>query len=102
MNINFPSQESDGVMGFKLAKQGQSYWDVRIGSDTSLKGTKKYPMHDGWDLYKEDPDSDIHLLTEGFITCVPIHVEDLTDYRHHKAHKSKFEELNDKFKFSSS
>lgn len=99
MNVNFPSMDTDGVLGFKLARQGQSYWDVRIGSDTSLKGTKRYPMSDGWDIHDEHVESDIHLLSEGYITCVPIHVEDLTDHKHHEAHKIKFEQLNQEFKF---
>ncbi len=100
MNINFPSHEIDGILGFRMAKQGQSFWDVRIGSDASLKGTKKYPMIDSWNLHDEDKDSDIHLLTEGFITCVPIHVEDLTDYTYYQLHKPQFEKLNEEFQFS--
>lgn len=98
MNVNLPS-ESDGIVGFRLAKQGQSYWNLRISSDKSLKGTKKYPIVDAWDLRDEHEESDIYLLTKGFITCVPIHVEDLTDHAHHKNHKAIFETLNKKFNF---
>ena len=94
MNVNFPSNSVDEIRGFKMAKQGQSYWDVRVGSDSSLKGTKKYPITDGWDFHSEDPESDIHLLSEGFITCVPIHVKDLTDHKHQQNHKAAFEKLN--------
>ena len=100
MNVNFPAQNSDGILGFKMATQGRSFWDVRIGSDSSLKGTRKYPMIDSWDLHDESEHSDIKLLTEGYITCVPIHVEDLTDHAHHQKHKPIFEELNEKFNFS--
>lgn len=99
MNINFPAQESDGIRGFKMARQGRSYWDVRIGSDASLKGTRKYPMIDGWDHQDEHEESDIHLLTQGYITCVPIHVEDLTDHKHLTKSKVIFESLNDAFNF---
>ena len=101
MNVNFPAQEADGLLGFRMATQGRSYWDVRIGSDASLKGTRKYPMIDSWDYHDEADDSDIKLLTQGYITCVPIHVEDLTDHAHHQKHKPIFEELNEKFAFSS-
>lgn len=100
MNVNFPSNEADGILGFKMAKQGRSYWDVRIGSDSSLKGTRKYPMIDAWDYHEEDEESDIKLLTHGYITCVPVHVEDLTDHAHHQKHKPIFETLNEKFQFS--
>ncbi len=100
MNVNFPAQETDGILGFKMATQGRSFWDVRIGSDSSLKGTRKYPMIDSWDLHDESEDSDIRLLTEGYITCAPIHVEDLTDHSHQQKHKPIFEKLNDKFNFS--
>jgi 5'-nucleotidase len=100
MNVNFPSQSADGILGFRMAKQGQSYWDVRIGSDSSLKGTRKYPMIDAWDYHEEDDESDIKLLTHGYITCVPVHVQDLTDHEHHRNHKPVFETLNEKFRFS--
>jgi 5'-nucleotidase len=100
MNVNFPSQSADGILGFRMATQGQSYWDVRIGSDSTLKGTRKYPMIDAWDYHEENEDSDIKLLTHGYITCVPVHVQDLTDHEHHRNHKPVFETLNDKFRFS--
>lgn len=94
MNINFPIHKVKDIKGFRMAKQGKSYWDVRIGSDSSLRGTKKYPILDAWDYRYEDQDSDIRLLTEGFITCVPIHIEDWTDINHWKNRREKFNELN--------
>lgn len=95
MNINFPSHKIDGIKGFSMAKQGKSFWDLRVGSDTNLKGTKEYPLVDGWEFMEEAPNSDIHLLTEGYITCVPIHVYDMTDHAHHDAHAPHFSKLND-------
>lgn len=94
MNVNFPAHKVDGIKGFSMAKQGKTFWDLRIGSDVSLKGTKQYPLVEKWDYQDEALDSDIHLLTEGFITCVPIHVQDLTDHKHHEAHKEHFKKLN--------
>ena len=94
MNINFPSHKVDGISGFSLAKQGKTFWDLKVGSDVKLKGTKSYPLIEEWDHHDEDEDSDIHLLKEGFITCVPIHVEDLTDHAHKKDHSIHFEKLN--------
>ena len=95
MNINFPSNNTDGIKGFSMAKQGKSFWDLRVGSDKELKGTKHYPLYDEWDYREEAPNSDIHLLKEGYITCVPIHVYDMTDHEHHDLHKPHFEKLND-------
>lgn len=95
MNINFPSHSTPNIKGLKMAKQGQSFWNTRIGSDSSLKGTKKYPILESWDLHDEAHDSDIYLLTQGYITCVPIHVNDLTDHKHHDKHKPIFEKLNE-------
>lgn len=96
MNVNFPSHNLDDIAGFSFAKQGKSFWDLRVGSDSKLKGTKQYPLYEKWDNYEEEKDSDIQLLKEGYITCVPLHVEDLTDHRHHKDHKPDFEKLNAK------
>ncbi len=100
MNVNFPFQNKGSILGFKMARQGQSFWDVRIGSDKSLKGTKKYPILDSWALFNEQEDTDIYLLEKGYITCVPIHIQDLTDHAHHERHKPFFEQLNEKFSFS--
>jgi 5'-nucleotidase len=96
MNINFPSHAINKMKGFSFAKQGKSFWDLRVGSDTKLKGTKQYPLIEKWDLQVEDKDSDIQLLSEGYITCVPIHVQDLTDHDHHEKHKDLFASLNAK------
>jgi 5'-nucleotidase len=102
MNVNFPNLLGDeNLLGFRMARQGRSFWDARIGSNESLKGTNKYPILDTWDMHEEHQDSDIHLLTQGYITCVPIQIEDLTDHSHRTAHAPLFEKLNDKFTFSS-
>ncbi len=96
MNVNFPSQHVEDIKGFSFAKQGKSFWDLRIGSDTNLKGTKQYPLVENWALHDEAIDSDIHLLSQGYITCVPLNVQDLTDHHHHQRHKADFEKLNAK------
>ncbi len=93
INVNFPTYIEGKTVGIKMAKQGKSYWNGRIGSDVKLKGTNKYPILDSWDMHDESEDSDIYLLTQGYITCAPIHVEDLTDHIHHKQHKEEFEKV---------
>lgn len=94
MNINFPSHSSDNINGFSLAKQGRAFWNLKVGSDKKYKGTKKYPLVECGHIHTEDEDSDIHLLNEGFITCVPLHVEDLTNHQHKEDHRINFEKLN--------
>ena len=93
MNINFPLQ-NEKINGFRFTKQGKSFWNAKIGSDSSLKGTNKYPVIDNWDLHQEEEGSDIYLLSQGFITCTPIYVNDLTDYKYHNAYNTSFNELN--------
>ncbi len=94
MNINFPGHKREDILGFSLATQGKSFWDLKVGSDTSLKGTIKYPLKETWDLHEEDFNSDIFLLNQGYITCVPVQVADLTNHKHHKEHAPHFEALN--------
>lgn len=94
LNVNFPEQPKEEIQGLRMSSQGQSYWDAKIGSNPALKGTKKYPVLDSWYHLEEEEDSDIALLQKGYITCTPIHVQDLTDHVHKEEHRDRFESLN--------
>lgn len=99
LNINFPHHPADGLKGFKMAKQGLGYWDLRIGKDPALRGTNNYPMYEENEIHEEPDDTDIYLLREGHITIVPIQVKDLTNHQLHREQKPHFENLNKKFNF---
>jgi len=79
-NVNFPKENYSDTKGFKIARQGQSYWveDPHTHEDHS----EKSPLYN---LGMKYLDSDEHdhcdtsLLKQGFITAVPIHIGELTD-----------------------
>ena len=94
LNVNFPSNEvlkGKGPQGIKLTRQGKQYWH-------------SFPKHHSEDNYildfelpppqfHESEDSDVFWLDRGYITCVPVHVDELTDWRYLNARKENFEKF---------
>jgi 5'-nucleotidase len=90
INVNFPSK-FEKFKGVKMARQGRSLWvedpDERLHPDG-----EPYYWHGGqWSHHEEHDDSDIALLSEGYVTAVPIHVHELTDHGFFSKRKSHFE-----------
>jgi 5'-nucleotidase len=94
LNVNFPKHTEHGLKGIRLTAQGKEYW----AEDPEKR---KHP-NEGYPYYwlgaklaqfKEEEDSDIALLREGYATAVPIRIGDLTDYSLLKQNKQKFETL---------
>lgn len=90
LNINFPSN-FEKFKGMKLARQGKGLWvedpDRRIHPD----GQPYFWQGGKWAHHEEPEESDVALLEEGYITAVPIHVEELTDHSFIKERKDHFE-----------
>ena len=92
MNVNFP-HNAKNIVGFRMATQGKNYWTIKKYTEYSSDQEIVYPHSHGWtDSHKESQDSDIFLLQKGFITCVPLCLCDLTDYKNHDKLKFSFEE----------
>ena len=90
LNVNFPSQ-FEMFKGIKLARQGKGLWveepDERLHPDGDT-----YFWHGGtWAHHDEHEESDVALLNEGYISAVPIHVEELTDHRFFDERKAHFD-----------
>lgn len=106
LNVNFPCQsviESLGIQesfaGFKLARQGKEYI---LENPLFVEAPNKHDDHHGTVFHMggkfhsdliEDELSDIHWLRNGYTTCVPIYVEDLTYERFIQCEKNNFEKL---------
>jgi 5'-nucleotidase len=98
-NVNFPDL-SKPLQGYKLARQGQGFWidspDQRIHP---TEGTPYFWLGGKWEHHEEIDDSDVSLLREGYITVVPIRIDELTHHGMIDSHKEFFEEkLNRSFK----
>lgn len=92
LNVNFPSDPSL-IRGIRLARQGRSLW-VEDPTERIHPDGNPYYWHGGkWADHPEHDDSDVALLKQGFITAVPIHVDELTDHKFLSERKEAFEAL---------
>ncbi len=91
-NVNFPNLTKP-FLGYKFARQGHGSWiespDERIHP---TEGTPYFWLGGKWEHHDEPKDSDVSLLKEGYITVVPILVDELTHHRLFESHKELFEE----------
>ena len=96
LNVNFPSisclQERQ-IPGIKLTRQGKGYWMEKPEKVSLESSAMLYKLGEKLVECQEHEESDIHWLKQGFITCVPIHVEELTDSRFVTAKKEHFEQF---------
>ncbi len=97
LNVNFPVHPEKEIKGYKLARQGRSYWTETPEKEIHESGEVRYWMNGALQQHDEHVESDIHLLEKGFITAVPIHVSELTDLLHLENHKPIFEEKLNRF-----
>ncbi len=88
-NVTFPNRTD--IKGLRLARQGQGFWH---GNPTPLQhtdGRLSYALTDGWHFPIEDEESDIALLKKGYITIVPIHIREWTDFSYFEQKKELFD-----------
>lgn len=87
LNVNFPNPPLKGI---KLARQGLGYWL----EDPKHQGDSSYMMEGLWaDFHDEHPESDISYLKQNYITCSPLHVNELTDHTVLTTHREHFEQM---------
>lgn len=91
INVNFPTGTSEQVQGIQLARQGKGYWAESPDQRKHPTNSNYYYWLGGkWYEFEEVLDSDVHLLQKGYITVVPIYIEELTNHGLLKKHKSTF------------
>ena len=91
LNVNFPDAEE--IEGFKFARQGNSYCLEDPDTRTHPTGRTYYWLGGKHVTLEEHQDSDIKLLSQGYMTAVPIHIADLTDKHLLASHRDSFEKL---------
>lgn len=93
LNVNFPPRKCP-VKGIKMSRQGKGFWaeDPDRRSHPS-EGNNYYWLGAKYREYEEHPDGDVHLLSQGYITAVPVHVGELTDHKHLEERKTHFDEF---------
>ena len=93
LNVTFPENCEKGVKGFRFAKQGRGYWVENPEERIHPEGLPYYWLGGQWKSFDEDPESDVSLLAEGYVTAVPIHIGSLTDQQAFKERKKNAEKL---------
>lgn len=89
LNVNFPNVEK--IQGVKLAHQGMGYWMEDPEQRLHPEGHEYYWLGGKWSTYPEKQESDVYLLEQGYITAVPIHVNQMTDKALVQERKQHFE-----------
>ncbi len=97
LNVNFPKGMANLFNGIRFAKQGLEYWaENPEARDHPAEGSPYYWLGAKIAQFDEHQDCDIHLLKEGFVTAVPIHIQDLTHHKHFEEHRVAFENIVNK------
>lgn len=92
LNVNFPTHLGD-IKGFKMARQGKGYWLESLRENPHPEGKMQYFLGGMWLHQEEHEESDVTYLKQGYMTAVPIHVEELTDFAVMEKRKASFEKL---------
>jgi 5'-nucleotidase len=94
LNVNFPCHHESEFKGYRLARQGKSYWIETPESVEHPEGLDAYNLGGRWAHFEEHSDTDVSLLREGYITAAPLHISDITDYKHLEKDQKAFAKLS--------
>lgn len=93
LNVNFPDQE---ILGFRLTRQGKEFWgEAPDERNHPYEGNSYYWMGAKLLEFEEHEESDITWLNRGYVTAVPIHIDELTDHEHLAEKRVHFNALFD-------
>lgn len=87
LNATLPDHCEQGIQGIRMAKQGKSYWIEKPEKRLHPEGSTYYWLGGQWSTHDEEAGSDVDLLKKGYLTIVPISIENLTDHRLFDTHQ---------------
>lgn len=88
INANYPANCEKNIAGIRIARQGKGRWMEDPDRRIHPEGHIYYWLGGKWSTPDEEPDSDVALLKQGYITITPIHIADLTDHRLMREHQT--------------
>lgn len=94
LNVNFPYPHKH-IKGLRLARQGKGLWVENPDKQVHPEGYTCYHQGGKWSEHPEHDDSDVALLRQGYVTAVPIHIDELTDHKFLLENKHKFLAISD-------
>jgi len=77
VNVNIPDAEKP--KGIKVTRQGRRIWQQAVQEVKDPRGRVHYWIGGGTPLLDSGRDTDVHMLSEGYVTITPIHL-DLTNH----------------------
>lgn len=91
INVNIPSPP---VKGLRFARQGKGFWtgDLKVISHSHERFSATFSNNRISD-HIEHPESDISLLSQGYVTITPIQTHNLTDNESMEKHQIYFDSL---------
>ena len=81
INVNFPYCKKEEITGVRLAPQSMDYWSDSPFLSKTSDGIDYYQIGSEMKYFPGNKESDIPLLKEHYITCVPIQVRSMTDQK---------------------
>jgi 5'-nucleotidase len=94
LNVNFPSSYKSAHKGYRFARQGLGYYQGNPSLGRHPDGLSYYWMGGIWSEEEEEhEESDVQLLRQGYITVVPVCVQELTDLKTFADRKEHFSSL---------
>ncbi len=97
LNVTFPDTTGlkDGkISGVKMTSQGRQYWREDRDRLPEQRGEGEYIIDSKISNCSENEHSDSYWLQKGWITAVPVHVDELTDWRYMKNQKEHFDYIH--------
>lgn len=92
LNVNFPSEMGQRPKGIRFTRQGKEFIAENPEQrEHPAEGNPYYWLGAKLAQFQEELDSDIAWLRKGYVTAVPIHINDLTHHLHLEQHRHKFE-----------
>ncbi len=92
ININIPSVP---IKGCRMTQQGKGLWTDDLKIEPHVKRGFVANLINGRFIHiDEDSESDVVLLSKGYITATPIDIFNLTNFEHISAHQKKFQKIS--------
>ena len=92
LNVNIPKLQKNELAGIRICRQARANWKESFDKRTNPMGREYYWLTGEFELLDKGEDTDIHALSEGYISVVPTQfdltahhaIQDLNDWNLHE------------------
>ncbi len=79
LNVNIPDVSADDIVGIKVCRQANAYWEDRFDQRLDQHNRTYYWLTGDFKDQKEQTDTDVYWISKGYATIVPTQF-DMTSY----------------------